>query len=376
MQADLRVRKRAHVPLMMAAGLMLLAGLWGGLSRLGWHLPQAGVGFAAYHGPLMIGGFLGTLIGLERAMAMRGWWAYGAPLSAALGALAVIGGAPRAVGQSLILAGSLWLTALLAILYFRHLSAALATIATGGALWAAGNALWLAGFPFYRVAPWWAAFLVLTIAGERLELSRLLRLSAAARAGFFLAHAIVLLGLLASLFWFDAGIRGAGVGLVLVAAWLFRYDFAWRTVSHGGLYRFMAVCLLLGYMWLGVGGLLWAGWAPWFRAGPVYDAMLHAIFLGFVFSMIFAHAPIIFPSITGMVMPFQAAFYGHLVLLHASLLLRVGADLAGWPAGQRWGGLLNVLALLAFLVNNVRAVRIGEVSAPRAAAGLGRAKIQ
>lgn len=30
-------------------------------------------------------------------------------------------------------------------------------------------------------------------------------------------------------------------------------------------------------------------------AGPLYDAMLHTFFLGFVFGMIFGHAPIIFP---------------------------------------------------------------------------------
>ena len=38
-----------------------------------------------------------------------------------------------------------------------------------------GNGLWLAGRPIYAVVPWWVGFLVLTIAGERLELSRVLR---------------------------------------------------------------------------------------------------------------------------------------------------------------------------------------------------------
>ena len=99
--------------------------------------------------------------------------------------------------------------------------------------------------------------------------------------------------------------------------------------------------------------------AQFFSAGPSYDAMLHAIFLGFVFSMIFAHAPIILPTITGLALPFQSAFYLHVALLHLSLLLRIAGDLGQLPWAQRWGGLLNAAAILIFLVNNVRAVRLG-----------------
>ena len=67
--------------------------------------------------------------------------------------------------------------------------------------------------------------------------------------------------------------------------------------------------------------------AQFFSAGPTYDAMLHTIFLGFVFSMIFAHAPIILPTITGLALPFQNIFYLHAALLHLSLMLRVAGDL-------------------------------------------------
>ena len=96
-----------------------------------------------------------------------------------------------------------------------------------------------------------------------------------------------------------------------------------------------------------------------FSAGPRYDAMLHAIFLRFVFSMIFAHAPIILPTITGLVLPFQSIFYLHVGLLHLSLSLRIAGDVAQLLWLQRWGGLLNVAAILLFLANNVRAVRSG-----------------
>jgi len=38
-----------------------------------------------------------------------------------------------------------------------------------------------------------------------------------------------------------------------------------------------------------------------------YDAFLHAVLLGFVFAMIFGHAPIIFPAVLGIRIPFAAA---------------------------------------------------------------------
>jgi hypothetical protein len=79
--------------------------------------------------------------------------------------------------------------------------------------------------------------------------------------------------------------------------------------------------------------------------------------------MIFGHAPIIFPSITGVALPFQKAFYLHLVLLHLSLLLRVVGDLLLWMPDRKWGGLLGVLAILLFLANNVRAMRLGQSGA-------------
>jgi hypothetical protein len=145
-----------------------------------------------------------------------------------------------------------------------------------------------------------------------------------------------------------------------IALWLLRWDIAWRTIRIAGLPRFIAVSLLSGYCWLFAGGILWVIYAGDFIAGPHYDAMLHSIFLGFVFVMIFAHAPIILPSVTDVSLPFQKSFYAHLILLHVSLLLRVGGDLAGWPPARMWGGALNGLAIVLFVVNNVRGVIIGQ----------------
>jgi hypothetical protein len=222
----------------------------------------------------------------------------------------------------------------------------------GALLWVAGDALWLDGYPLVQVVPWWAGFLVLTIVGERLELAALGRLTGFGRAAFAAITGLLLAGLALSAADAGAGIRVAGAALALYALWLARYDIARRTVRRPGLPRFVALALLPGYVWLGVGGVLWADHGT-VLAGPAHDAELHAIFVGFVFSMIFGHAPVIFPGVLGLAIPFRRPFYGHLALLHVGLALRISGDLTGSYDATRWGGLLNATAIGLFLVATI-----------------------
>jgi hypothetical protein len=228
-------------------------------------------------------------------------------------------------------------------------------MALGALAWLVGNGLWLAGWPVHRVVPWWAGFFVLTIAGERLELARFRRPGPRAGAAFLLIVAALLAALALTAGAPEAGVRATGAAMVALAAWLGRFDIARWTVRQSGLTRFIAVALLSGYVWLGIAGLLaLRGGAA--GAGPGYDAMLHALFVGFVFSMIFGHAPIIFPAVLGVGLAYRPAFYAHLGLLHASLALRILGDLAPWPPGRRWGGLLNAVAVIVFLANTAHGV--------------------
>jgi hypothetical protein len=344
------------------AALSLLLALWGGVIRLGFPLPPPTPAAVAQHGPLMVTGFLGTLIGLERAVALRRGWAYGAPLLTGLAALALLAGAAPAAG-ALAVGGSLVLAAVFAVLVRRQPQTHLLVMGSGTLAWVAGSLLWWLGeFPPHRVAPWFAGFVVLTIAGERLELSRVLDVSTAGRAAFRLAAGAVGAGLLLGAWAHAPGVRLAGLGLLGLALWLLRYDIAWRSLDRPGRPRFMALCLLSGHAWLGAGGLLWLLLGDRFVAGAAYDAMLHAVFVGFVFSMIFGHAPIILPAVLGVALPFRRAFYLHWALLQASLLLRIGGDLAGWGAGQRWGGLGNAAAVLLFLVLSAGTAALGALS--------------
>jgi len=347
---------RGRFGLMALAGGALLAALWSGLARLGWTLPVPHDQFPLAHGPVMVIGFLGTLIGLERAVALGRSWPYAVPVLAALSAIAVLAGFSAHLSALLAALAALVMAAVFVLLYRLQPSAHFIVMTLSALAWAGGNVLWMAGSPTFRLVPWWVAFLVLMIAGERLELSRIRRPPARVRALFHLSVTAVIAGILVSLFAFHFGLRLAGAGFVAIALWLIRYDLAWQSARQSGLPRFMGVCLIAGYFWLLAAGVLWIFFAQFFAAGLYYDAMLHAIFLGFVFSMIFAHAPIILPTVTGLALPFHNAFYLHAGLLHLSLFLRVTGDLGWWPSLQRWGGMLNVLAVLLFLANNLRSI--------------------
>lgn len=346
----------APVWLLPLALLGLLAGMWAGLLRMGWAWPVLIPTLPMMHGPLMVGGFLGTVIGLERAVGTGKGWAYAGPILTGAGTIALLVVANTLAGPLLITAGSAVLVGALWTIYRLQPALFSATLVMGGSAWLAGNFLWLYGLPIPQVVLWWAGFLILTIAGERLELSRLLSLSRFARRSFALLCLLLLTGMAGSVVDLAVGTRLAGLAMLGLALWLLWFDIARRRLKAGGQARFISVCLLTGYVWLGIGGLL-AMRDGGLMAGPQYDAYLHSIFLGFVFSMIFGHALIIFPALLHVQMVYRPWFYSHLILLDITLALRVAGDLIPYGPARMWGGLLNVLVLLLFLVNTATSIR-------------------
>lgn len=348
--------QRRRVPLLALAVVALFAGLWGGLIRLGLSLPAAVTSAAELHGPLMALGFLGTLVSLERAVALDRAWAYVAPLAAGVGSLAALAGAPDSFAPALLtLAGGVLLAAHLA-LHRVQPSAHNAVMGLGAVAWCAAAVLWLTGADVSAFAPLLAGFLVLTIVGERLELTRAVHRSERVRRLLLGAVAVFCAGLAVSVASERLGMRIAGVGLLAQSAWLVRYDIARRTVRLGGVTRFMALALIAGYVWLACAGVLWAVFAS-LTDGPAYDASLHAVFLGFVMSMVFAHASVIVPAVLRVPLRYDRAFYAHLVLLHASLAVRlIGGDLAHRTVLWQWGGITGEVAILLFLAVTATAV--------------------
>ena len=85
--------------------------------------------------------------------------------------------------------------------------------------------------------------------------------------------------------------------------------------------------------------------------------MLHAIFLGFVISMIFAHAPVIVPAVLGRPCLSAARSTCRWRCCTPTLLLRlVGGDAVGNMDAWQWGGSLNEVALLLFIALAATAV--------------------
>jgi hypothetical protein len=338
-----------RLPFLALALVALLAALWAGLLRLGLDVAPLRPELAGLHGPLLVLGFLGTQIGLERAVALRRPWPYVVPAAAGAGALWLLVGLPADAGRALLAAGGIGLVAVFVVVHGLQPSWHNTVMGLGALAWAVGAIGWLAGLELARVVPWLAGFLVLTIVGERLELSRMRRPSAAARRLLLAAVGLLCAGVALTLPWSAAGVRLAGVGMLAEAAWLARHDIARRTVRMPGAPRYMAVALMAGYAWLAVGGAIWVAQGRLTGYGYGYDAMVHAIFLGFVFSMVFAHAPVIVPAVLGVALPYRRVLYAPLGLLHAGLLVRLVGDATGDIGTWRWGGVLNETAIVLFL---------------------------
>jgi hypothetical protein len=342
--------------LFAAVILMMLAGGWAALQRAGWTLPMLRPTLVGIHGALMIGGVFGALIALERAVALAALlraprhWSFLAPLLAGAGGVLLILTGDTLLAKLCLVGGSLLLTGVYAYTATKHRYWSLYTVVMclGAVLWLVGNLFWAAGYPVYTVVHAWLGFIVLTIVGERLELSRVTRLTRRAERLLLAAVSIYGAGVLLALVDLAAGVRIAGAGSLLLALWLLRYDLAGKRLRHAGLTRYMALCLFTGYIWLGVSGVLAIRFGAVY-AGFDYDAVIHAVAGGFIFSMIFGHAPMIFPALTGRQITFSNAFYVPLVLLHLSILLREVGDLSGSFEVRMWAGLINAVVVTLFL---------------------------
>ncbi len=215
------------------------------------------------------------------------------------------------------------------------------------------------GAPLAASALGWIAFFALTIGGERLELSRMLPPSLTGRAAFIAIVALFLLGATVATLSLPSNVVVLSASLLALAMWLLRHDIARKTIRQQGLTRFIAACLFSGYAWLLIGGLIGL-WSPILQPGSSYDAFLHAVFVGFVFSMIFGHAPVIFPAVARVKIPYHHSFYLPLIVLHASLIARVAGDLLQIPHCRSLGGALNGVALALFVLSTIAAVIRGK----------------
>lgn len=348
----------------------MLGGLDAALLLLGVPAPVTTDRLPEVHGMLMVLGFVGALVCLERSVALGRKVGYLAPALLGLGGVLLLSPAPLVAGKAALVAGMLGMCGVYVPLWRRQRDDAVLVQALGAVLGAGAAAMWLGGLDIPPMLPWLAGFLVLTIAGERLELARL-ALGPKAGPTLVLLSSGLLAGAVASLLWPVVGYPLLGLTLVALTGWLLVHDVARRTIRARGLTRFMAGSMLAGWAWLLVAGMVWTVHGAALD-GPAYDAVIHATFLGFTISMVMAHAPVILPSVVRRPLPYRPVLWAPLVLLHASLLVRLwlGDGLGLQPAWQV-GGVLNVVALLLFV--GLAAWSVAVADRRRSAAVTGRA---
>ncbi|MGX1793196.1 hypothetical protein ACWIDW_09690 [Microbacterium sp. NPDC055312] len=350
---------------MVPAGVALLAGLDAGLLLLGLPAPVTAERLPAVHGMLLVLGFVGTLVSLERATALARPLGYAAPaLLGAGGVVLVVPVVPLVAAKIVLAAGAACLVALYAPLWRRQYDHALLTQLLAAGLALAGALIWIGQDALTRVIPWLIGFLVLTIAAERVELARI---TMGPRAGIrLLVHGWAVTGaLVIGLVLPDAGAILLGGTLLSLTGWLVMHDVARRTIRGTGVTRYMAACILAGYVWLAIAGLVLLLGMP--AAQPAYDAVVHAVFLGYTFSMIMAHATTILPAVLRVRLPYRPAFWAPIALLQAALVVRVWlGDGLGMPVAWRIGGVLGVVALLLFVLTALYSAMRGPAAPARA----------
>jgi hypothetical protein len=326
------------------AMLSMLVGVYAGWLRLGWDFVIFEPAATAQHGALMVGSFLGTLISAERVAVLKNKWWWLVPLCF-VSSFPLMMHVSAKAGYAALVVGSTGYGLISFRFYAQHRFVGNALMGIGAAFQWLGHVILLLTYSYPMAFAGWLAFFVFTIVGERLNLTRFLPVTARHRTELW----GWLLLFVASLFLYH---RGYGivltVSLVGIGQWLIRNDIARHNIRKTGSYRFLGIALLLGYGWLMLTGFVAvtnAG-SPW-----LYDAVVHAFFVGFVLTMIMAHAPIIFPSLLGLnVKPYHPLLYGWLGILQVSLGSRILADLWQWPQVRQWSGLANGLAFVGYLL--------------------------
>lgn len=343
-----------RLPFLILGLISLISGLATGLGRLGISTPEIYQSVSGLHSAFMISAFFGTLIGLERAVATRYWWSYLGPLFSGLAGLSLlILTQGNLVAPLLLTIASAIFTLASVMIVLKQPALFTITLWLAATLWFCGNCLWFWSNNLWGSIPFGLSFLVLTIAGERLELTRFMKPRPLARKLFIGLMLLITVGSVRSALSGFGENDLLGLGFAGLAIWLLNFDIARKTIRQTGITRFVAACLLSGYLWLLVGGILLTTMMNTSLGSYQLDAAIHSIALGFIVSMVIGHAPIIFPAIMRVAIPYSDRMYVPLVLLHLSVAVRFSGDLLADQTIRSLGGSLNVFAMAVFMLTMI-----------------------
>lgn len=338
------IKTTLRLPLLAMAIICLFLGLWAGLSRIGWNVPVLPV--TAHHGAVMIGGFLGSLISLEKIIPLKKKLLLLIPLLSAV-SVAFFMGNQYEIAIILLISSSAGLCFAFAIYLTTERNRIYLLMLMGAVSWLIGNLLLLSTH-FYPLAfPWWVAFILLIIAAERIELMKFLPIGKLNK-NFFTC--LVLLFPVGVLFPFHGnGNLICGSSLAGASIWLLRFDLIGINMTKSGLSKYVATALLAGYIALFMTGIFF-----FTVVGKMmgYDLLIHSFFIGFTFSMIFAHGPMILPGVLGIpnVKPYHNTLYVWLITLHVSWILRAVGDITMLFEMRKISGLITSFAIMGYFI--------------------------
>lgn len=330
-----------HTVLLVAVVLPVLLGTYTGLGRAG---VQHRFVAADLHAVIMVFGVVGTLVALERAATLGQRWAALAPALSVV-AVMVAPGARTAGAVLVVGAGVLTLAVHLASVQGQWQPPA---VLLGLALlaWVAGAAAWLAGLGPVRPAPLFAVFAVLAVSAACIQESSVEPPVPKGDRAIVVGSSLIAGGGALAVVRPSIGLVGGGLGLIGLAVSLARHARRRGWFPRSDVEHFARTCRRLGHAWLGVAGTMWIAMGAGASGPLLRDAMIHALFLGFVTSMLMAWVagP---PSLR---LPFTRLMWVPLTALHLSVAVRVAADLAGSVGWRETALHGNVAALVGFVV--------------------------
>ncbi|MGC3947854.1 MAG: hypothetical protein QM762_25660 [Chryseolinea sp.] len=168
-------------PFVALAMISLIGGLLAGLHRIGWMLPVNAI--SPGHGAIMVGGFLGTLITLEKIIPLKRRLLFAVPIVSAASVVLFYFKLPILSVAALIIA-SAGLSVVFLLYWLKERSLIYSLMFAGAVCWFSGNLILLTDNFYPSAVPWWMAFVLFIITSERLELIKFLPVTKQQKALF------------------------------------------------------------------------------------------------------------------------------------------------------------------------------------------------
>jgi hypothetical protein len=319
----------SKLKLLVAIGIpvFLILGLFTGFSRFGLiYFP-----LSFHHGVLMLNGFAGGVITVERLLSKpNDRWIL-------IGLILLIS------GLTLYLMGFefglLLVAANIAILFLKETYVLIEKQSQNGVYQLVGLLSWFIGnLKFYQngfypaAVPFFIVFILMLIVG-----TRLCKMGKEDVIGLVLSFAIF--------FSFWLGFHGYGQAIYGVGLALLGIRLAYLEIKNGSKHL---LALVVAYCWLLITGI-----SSLFSDHILYsyDLVLHALFLGFFFSMIFINAPDALLKKLGLESLKTYPNFWVLFLAFGLIIRLIVGDLFQVQVARNVGGFLNLLTIILYAVS-------------------------